>query len=67
METDYKQIFRFRTKNLCISIIKSFALEIIVELKYIIEEIYEPLKTKCAQILKVMTIYKKILSDIQSK
>lgn len=115
---DYNQIFRDRTKNLCVSIIKTlsvlpysedlsvirkqiygsstsvaancraagrarsekekfsklcivveetdetqFWLEIIEELNYLKLEILEPIKSECQEIVKVMTTYKKKLSD----
>ena len=44
-----------------------FWLEIIEELDYLNGEILQPLKAECAEIVKVMTTYKKILSDSQSK
>ena len=115
---DYNQIFRDRTKNLCVSIIKTlsvlpysedlsvirkqiygsstsvaancraagrarsekekfsklcivveeadetqFWLEIIEELNYLKLEILEPIKSEFQEIVKVMTTYKKKLSD----
>ena len=118
MKTDFNQIFRERTKKLCIKIIKSlsslpysddlsvirkqvyrsstsvaanyravgrarsenekfaklcivveeadetqFWLEIIEELEYLNDESLEEIKVECEEIVKVMTSYKKKLSD----
>lgn len=122
MESNYNQIFRDRTKKLCISIIRSlsvlpysddlsvirkqiyrsstsvaanyravgrarsenekfaklcivveeadetqFWLEIIEELEYLNREKLEHLKMECEEIVKVMTSYKKKLSDNKLK